>query len=216
MSKASELIKKYNLRLERRNGEVGFRAPQKHTSNKKVLEELKANKEDIKAELLRQVEERKEKERKEKEEKEQKKQDIRNGKETIKLSWHDGEILSGYMAFGVEEELLEELGLTKNIMGWGTKVEKIGEELGEEFTYQQALDFVKPIQEEKEEKEKKKKEKEEKRQAKFDEAKETGIPVVLSETTDGCNDPNEDCDLDLVKTLAMPDGSTKEVREHTW
>jgi len=211
--KAKELIKKYSLKLKRVDGKVGFEYPNKLNKNKKVVEELKDNKEEIKAELLRQEEEKEEQKRKEKEASEQKKKNIKEGKEKIKLTWHEGEILSGYMAFNEEKEILEELGLTKDIMGWGTKVEKIGEELGEEFTYQQALEFVRPIQEEKEAKIKAK---EEERSAKIKKAKETGEPVVLNEITEDCNDPKEECDLDLVQIVTMPDGSVKERRIHTY
>lgn len=31
-----------------------------------------------------------------------------------------------------------------------------------------------------------------------------------------CNDNNEECDVDIVYIYAMPDGSTKEVRSHTY
>ena len=52
--------------------------------------------------------------------------------------------------------------------------------------------------------------------AKFDEAKKTGKPVLLRKWTEDCNDPREECSLDVVYEYAMPDGSTKNERQHTW
>lgn len=56
----------------------------------------------------------------------------------------------------------------------------------------------------------------EKEEAIFAEAKETGKPVVLRKTSAPCNDPHEECSLDMVTVYAMPDGSTKTERHHTW
>ncbi|MED4914316.1 hypothetical protein [Parageobacillus thermoglucosidasius] len=53
-------------------------------------------------------------------------------------------------------------------------------------------------------------------QAKFDEAKRTGQKVEIRRWTDDCNDPKEECDLDIVIEYAMPDGSVKVERHHTW
>lgn len=139
---------------------------------------------------------------------------IKSGKEKIKLHYQDGEYLSGYTVFGHSAKLLEELGLCKDISGWGYRVEsEVAEALGEEFTYEEAAAFAKPRIEEKE---RKKKEKASARQAKFDEAKRTGKPVILSRYSVDCNDPNEDCSLDVIVTYAMPDGTEKTERHHTW
>jgi len=54
------------------------------------------------------------------------------------------------------------------------------------------------------------------RQAKFEEAARTGQPVELSRWTDDCNDPREECDLDIVIEYAMPDGTTTIKRYHAW
>lgn len=53
-------------------------------------------------------------------------------------------------------------------------------------------------------------------QAKFEEARISGKPVVLESYMADCNDPHEECSTDLVATYAMPDGSTKTERQHTW
>ncbi len=54
------------------------------------------------------------------------------------------------------------------------------------------------------------------RQARFDEARETGKPVLLAQWTEPCSDPREECSLDIVRQYAMPDGSVKTERNHTW
>ena len=51
---------------------------------------------------------------------------------------------------------------------------------------------------------------------KYEQAKETGEPVELRRYTTDCNDPSEECNLDIVTIYAMPDGTTKTVRNHTW
>lgn len=50
----------------------------------------------------------------------------------------------------------------------------------------------------------------------FRKAKTTNTPQVLSSWMAECNDPDEQCSLDHVTLLAMPDGSTKKKRQHTW
>ena len=52
--------------------------------------------------------------------------------------------------------------------------------------------------------------------AKFAEAKESGKPILLEDHSEGCSDPNEECSLDIVSKWAMPDGTTKTTRQHTW
>ncbi len=54
------------------------------------------------------------------------------------------------------------------------------------------------------------------RQAKFDKARKTGRPVLLEKWTEPCSDPHEECSLDIVQQYAMPDGSVKVERNHTW
>lgn len=54
------------------------------------------------------------------------------------------------------------------------------------------------------------------RLAKFNEAKRTGKPVLLERWQEECDDPYEQCDIDDVYEYAMPDGTTKTIREHNW
>jgi len=55
-----------------------------------------------------------------------------------------------------------------------------------------------------------------KRKAKFERARETGEPVLLQKWSEPCNDPREECSLDICCQYAMPDGSVKTERQHTW
>ena len=50
----------------------------------------------------------------------------------------------------------------------------------------------------------------------FATAKETGKPVQLERYMTDCNDPREECSTDIVVVYAMPDGTTKTERQHTW
>jgi hypothetical protein len=54
------------------------------------------------------------------------------------------------------------------------------------------------------------------RQAIFEKAAQTGEKQELSRTHDECNDSEESCDIDEIIEYAMPDGTTKTVRYHTW
>ena len=51
---------------------------------------------------------------------------------------------------------------------------------------------------------------------KFDKARETGKPVTLNSWMEDCNDPREECSTDVVTLYAMPDGTRKINRQHTW
>jgi len=211
---AQELIKKYGLvEATAPNGQKGFR-PTFGIMTKKVKEELVAHKEEIKS-LLKEKREKEEAEaRIEQEAKEQEKQDIISGKKKIKVVWHDGEYLSGYTVYGQESDLLEELRIGEHVSGWGTHIpEEVIKKLGEEFTYAEAAEFLLPKRKAKEQKEAKVAAD---RQAKFDEAKATGKPVLLRHYMADCNDPHEECSLDSVSEYAMPDGTVKTERMHTW
>lgn len=148
-------------------------------------------------------------------EKEEKQQQIIAGAEKIRVSFHDGEYLSGYEVLDeVAAELLEELGLVRYVEGWGYHVDdELVKAYGSEFTYQQAEEFVKPR---KEAEAKKQAEKEAEEQKKFQEAKETGKPVELHRFVTDCNDPSQECSTDIVIVYAMPDGTTTEKRIHTY
>jgi hypothetical protein len=174
------------------------------------VEVIRAAKPEILAELIRREEESAAKEAAKVEEA----RAIRAGEIVIRPQWHDGEILSGWEVFGQAADALEEIGLAKYISGWGHIVEQATiDALGKEFTFPQAAELTRPAREEKEAAARAKAEE---RQAKFAEAKRTGKRVELRSWMDDCNDPREQCSLDHVTEYAMPDGTTKIVRQHTW
>lgn len=159
-----------------------------------------------------QVEQEIEKRHKEKNEREI--EDIKSGKKVIKPRYKDGEYLMGWTVFDHEARLLEELKVAKYVSGWGTHIDnEVIDALGEEFTYKQVLEFIKPRLEAEEAKKAKAKAE---IAAKFAEAKETGDPVVIRRWSEPCNDPYEECDVDNLVEYAMPDGTTKVERHHTW
>jgi len=140
--------------------------------------------------------------------------DIKNGKISIEVKFYDGEYLSGHTLHGKQAELLVELGLARYVDGWGYLVnERVVEVLSETFTYSQAVEFAQPKIEAAEKLVASEKAKV---AAKFLEAKETGNKVKLESWMEECNDHNEDCSLDNVITYAMPDGTVKTERHHTW
>jgi len=148
-------------------------------------------------------------------EKEERKQRIIAGAEKIRVSYHDGEYLSGHEVLDeVAAELLEELGLARYVEGWGYHVdEELVRTYGTEFTYRQAQEFIQPR---KEAEAKKQAEKEAEIEAKFEEAKATGKPVELYRFIVNCNDPRLECSTDIIIVYAMPDGSKDERRIHTY
>lgn len=50
----------------------------------------------------------------------------------------------------------------------------------------------------------------------FEKARETGEKQVIVQYSVPCNVPEEDCDIDIVTVYAMPDGTRKTERHHTW
>jgi len=206
--KVGELILKY--RIERHSEDkLAFRAP-RGMSDEEAVAVVSAHKPEILAELIRREEESAAKEAARVEEA----RAIRAGEIAIRPEWHDGEILSDWQVFGEAAKALEEIGAAKYISGWGYCVEgAIIKALGKEFTFPQVEEFLRPSREAKEAREQAEAEE---RQAKFDEAQRTGEPVELDSWMANCNDPREECSLDHVIEYAMPDGTTRVERHHTW
>jgi len=121
-----------------------------------------------------------------------------------------------------ERKKMEDLHLVHYVNGWGDEldskfVKSLGLEKSREFTIHEAEAYAKPLIEAKAkacaEREAKKKSSD---AAKFLEAKQTGKPVVLKQWSEECNDPSEECNVDNLTMVAMPDGTTKTTRNHTW
>lgn len=222
-----ELIKKYQLKFAVQNGVEGMLIHNKPTQ--KQIAELKARKPEIMVELkhMAKIEEekkaerkrqREKKEAKEKEENEKELAELRLDKKKIVLHYHDGEYLMGYTVWGQTAVLLEELGIAEYVDGWGYYVkETTVDTLGEEFLYSEVVAYITPIKEAREKKKAEKEAKEEaERQTKFREAKTTGKPVILCQWSEPCNDPGEECDVDMCYEMALPDGTIEIKRHHTW
>jgi len=140
---------------------------------------------------------------------------ILSGEEIITATYYEGSPLSGHMIDNIEaEKLLRNLKLVEDISGWGTIIDhKFIEAVGENFTYLQALEYVRP---EREKAEEKKAIREEKINKAIKEAQKTGEPVEVARYTDDCDDPTEECSTDLIIQYVSPDGSMKTKRQHTW
>ena len=211
--KINEMITKFRLELTEQNGEPAVKCYGK--PNKKQLAELKAAKPEIIAELQRRAQEKAEWAAKERAEEAAEREAIISGEKPIQLQHYDGEYLSGWHPVGQSSGIMQELGLVRHVDGWGLYIEpKTIEELGgPEFTYQQTLELSRS-------REQAKKVAQEvanlARQAKFDEARKTGKPVILERWMEDCLDPHEECSTDMVSRYAMPDGTTRTDRQHTW
>jgi hypothetical protein len=44
----------------------------------------------------------------------------------------------------------------------------------------------------------------------------TGEKILINQWSEDCNDSGEECNLDIVYEWAMPDGTVKTTRTHTW
>lgn len=140
--------------------------------------------------------------------------EVKSGTKKIEVSFHDGEYLSGYTTYGKAADLLEAIHAAKYVDGWGTRIpDELVSALGKEFTYEEAAKYMQPINDAREAK---KSEATEKRNAIFTLAKKTGSKQLLMSWPEDCNDPKEACSLDMVYEYAMPDGSVKTERTHTW
>src|SRR5690606_33691560 len=88
------------------------------------------------------------------------------------------------------------------------------------MTYAELKKLIEVAEQKKAEIEQRKREREAQRQKEIDEkfkqARETGEKVELERWSAGCDDPSADCDIDIVVKYAMPDGSTKIERYHTY
>jgi hypothetical protein len=208
----NEMIRKWRLVLTEKDGKKGLRVLRKISPTELTM--IREKKDEIIAELEHQRAEREAIEAQKKADREEEIRAIKAGEKTITVKWTDGEYLQAYEVFGIAAELLEELGIAKYIEGWGMRVEQdLIKALGEEFTYQQVVEFTQPKRDQEAIKEAQKKAE---LNAKFEEAKRTGKPVEIFRTTTECNDPKIECSLDIITIWAMPDGTQKEERIHTY
>jgi hypothetical protein len=207
---AQEMIKKYSITL---NNDGTIRVMGKNFTQAEVAD-IKAKKPEIVAELKKMAVAEEERKAVKEASKLAHIENIKSGKEKITVKWNDGEYLQGYEVLGEEAKLLEEIGLAEYVSGWGYYIKsEIIDKLGESFSYQQAVEYMRPANEAKKAAQEKK---EAEKAAKFAEAKETGKPVELKRYLADCDGTVEECSTDIVTVYAMPDGSTKTKRTHTF
>lgn len=209
-----QLMEKSHCRLAEVDGQVTIRISGK--PNKDQIGQLRAAKGEIIAVLQKCEAAHEAREAQKKVELEAELEGLKNGTMLIKTSYHDGEYLMGYEVYGQAATLLEEIGVASYVSGWGTHVsEKVIKALGKEFTYQAAVEYARPA---KEATVVKKAAKEADRQAKFDQARETGKKVLIRSWESDCHDPKEEeeCNFDMNYEYVLPDGSTRSEWSHTW
>ena len=225
-----EIIKKYHPQVTVRNGETAIQIFRKPTA--KDVSYIKGHKQEIIDELERQEAEREAKWAAQKAEQEAAEKpliDAMNEEaDRLRTQLPEGHTFVEVKEIGCADPIIEYYVDGKkvnrndvNVIGWATatrpgamapfksvciasisleKLEEIKAKIENTEMERQA------------EKEKAKVE----RQAKFDEAKEAGKPVELNRYMDDCNNPREECSTDIVTVWAMPDGTTKTTRQHTW
>lgn len=173
--------------------------------------EVIAAKEEIKAELRNRLAEV----QKAREAKATEKEAIINSEKKITVYWQQGSPLSGYAPEGeLASDILKDLGVAHDVSGWGTIVDaQMVKALGTEFLVSDVVEYLKPVTNAAEAvetawtREVK---------AKTEEAKKTGKKALLRRWPGPCNDPGEECDLDMISEYVMPDGSRATTRAHTW
>ena len=207
----SELIRKFQLE---RSGENNIKAPGRMKIPKDTVEEIREKKALILAELKTRESEEAEREAVFEQKKEEERKNLLSGKQLVELRFREGEYLSDWTAHGEAATMLEKMGLAKWISGWGIAVDaEVVSRLGTRFKLSEAEKIEKERQMVEE---RKARILSVERQAKFAEAKKTGKPVIISRRTCECDSRTEECSLDIVTTFAMPDGSEKVTREHTY
>lgn len=205
-----DVFKKWTVRLTE-EGKIGLTC-KKFTAAE--VEQIKALKPEIIAELHRREAEKAARKAAEEAAQQEELHALQTGEKAITVRYHDGEYLSGWEVFSQAANLLEGLGLAKYVNGWGYHVpSEVVRALGESFTYPAAVEHTRPAAEAAVAK---KAQAADDRRAKFDTARQTGKPVLLRRWTADCSDPEEECNLDIVCEWAMPDGSLKTERQHTW
>ena len=209
------LISKFWLELAEKNGQPAIRVHTYTASPTKAdVAAITAAKTEIIAELQRRDAEKAACEAAKAADDERELVGILDGSILIKPSYHDGEYLSGWQVYGQAADLLDKIGIAPYISGWGHHMpDQTIKALGPEFTYQAAVEYMRPA---KEAADKEAAVKKTAIETKFAEAKETGKPVVLRRWSEDCCDPSEECSCDNHREYAMPDGSTKHEWEHTW
>lgn len=207
-----KLIIKYRASLE---GEDMVRIWGKPT--KKEMEFLKRNKPEIIKILKEKKAEEERKKLEEKRRREEERESLIEGKIPLEISYHDGEYLQGYQAFGESAYLLSKLGLAEYVSGWGYHVRNdLIKTLGEKITYPQAKAYIEPeIRRKQEEKERREKEERERIERLIEKAKELGEPVEVERHVVDCDGSVPECSTDILIRYVNENGEFFTKRIHT-
>ena len=219
-SEIEELIKKYGIKLQP-DGRLLLSAISKKNMSKIEQEKLVALISPLKPEIVKYLTAEKENEKRrvaekhltEQIERDKERKAFINNEKSISPDWDDGEYFQGFVVYGEEARLLKEIGMAEKI-GYRTIVpDDVIRALGKNFTYTQAVEYMKPINEQKQIIKQKQ---ENDISEKYARAKTTGSKVLLSQHSRMCQDRTEECSLDMVYVWAMPDGTTKKEIVHTY
>lgn len=124
----------------------------------------------------------------------------------------------------LSEEQEEQLELLRSLLGEVAlfagagkhiKANKLPVKLGETYTLTEIMEMLKDTEEYKAKVESEKKQREDEERA-FEVAKETGEDVKLRTYSVECNDPNEECSMDIITVYATPEGKKRSTRTHTY
>jgi hypothetical protein len=205
---AQELIKKYKLFLAAGDN-IGV--PNVKRVPAYILDEMRAKKPEIVAELKARKAAAEAEAAAKKAEFEAEIAAIRCGEKKVTAEWRSGSILSGFTVYDeAAEKALEAAKIGRYVSGWGWLIpEQVITALGTEFALPDAKALV-------ETRTQKKPSLEQLRREKCAEAQRTGKPAEIRRWTEACSDPKEECSTDLVVEYALPDGSVKVKRSHTW
>ena len=217
MDKTEELIDRYWIKLIEKDGKTGLacvRCSYGAALTPQDRDYIATHKTEIIAVLTAYKTAKEEIEQAEKRAQAEHVQALKIGAEKITLSYSDGEYLSGWTVYGDEAKLLAEVGAAKYVDGWGYYIkEDLVKALGQSFVLADAKNYMDAklaparAQAQKEADEK---------VAKFAEAARTNKKVQLYGYMDDCDGSVIDCSTDMVYVYAMPDGTTKTERSHTY
>lgn len=207
-TEAQEMIRKHGIFIQGEN-----LAMEPTPAARKDLDRIKALKPEIMAELRAREQAELDRQAAEEAARVEEARAIRAGELKIKVSVGDYDGIPLYEVYGEAAEALKEIGAARDV-AYSTQVnDDIIKALGLEFTLPQAAELTRPAREKKAAEQKAK---DDARQAKFDEARKTGRKVELSSWMEDCDHSVEECSTDFVQEYAMPDGTTKRERQHTY
>lgn len=185
----------------------------KWTPNKKQKAFMQAHRQEIEAELKIIREEEEARKAAKIQAKKQLAERFKNGEITAKVYTEDAENYTYYSIDSDIAEILFTTGLVRYNHNGIEVPKEVVEALGMEFTYNQVQEYVKKQEEKKAEAERKE---QARVQAALEEARSTGKEVVIEQMVTDCDGTVEECNTDIVIKYAMPDGTVKIKRVHTF